>query len=143
MAFSLLRVVLSIKTSAELGFADSDRYAGRVLSSKFVGKNSRKKVRWSFCSLHDNPKQHGKLPVLSSLVANTAGEAVMYSEQKVYDVVLRQAALVKDHKMSEIVVGVKPDMVIPGATYSLKEAYDQCREVCAENSKTFYLGELL
>ncbi|XP_039124893.1 phytoene synthase 2, chloroplastic-like isoform X1 [Dioscorea cayenensis subsp. rotundata] len=143
MAFSLLRVVLSIKTSAELGFADSDRYAGRVLSSKFVGKNSRKKVRWSFCSLHDNPKQHGKLPVLSSLVANTAGEAVMYSEQKVYDVVLRQAALVKDHKMSEIVVGVKPDMVIPGATYSLKEAYDQCREVCAENSKTFYLGTLL
>ncbi|XP_039124901.1 phytoene synthase 2, chloroplastic-like isoform X2 [Dioscorea cayenensis subsp. rotundata] len=96
MAFSLLRVVLSIKTSAELGFADSDRYAGRVLSSKFVGKNSRKK-----------------------------------------------AALVKDHKMSEIVVGVKPDMVIPGATYSLKEAYDQCREVCAENSKTFYLGTLL
>lgn len=145
MAFSLLRVVSSIEISAGLGFADSDssRYAGRLLGSKFVGKNSRKKESWSFYSLHDKLKKHGKLPVLSSLVANTAGEVVMSSEQKVYDVVLKQAALVKDQKRSEIVVDVKPDMVIPGTMYLLKEAYDRCGEVCAEYAKTFYLGELL
>ncbi|KAH7692098.1 15-cis-phytoene synthase protein [Dioscorea alata] len=116
---------------------------GRLLGSKFVGKNSRKNGSWSFYSLHDKHKKHGKLPVLSSLVANTAGEAVMSSEQKVYDVVLKQAALVKDQKRSEIVVDVKPDMVIPGTMYLLKEAYDRCGEVCAEYAKTFYLGTLL
>ncbi|KAM0945214.1 putative 15-cis-phytoene synthase [Dioscorea sansibarensis] len=119
------------------------RGSGRLLGSKFVGKNPGKNARWSFYSLRDKPKKHGKLPVLSSVVANTAGEAVMSSEQKVYDVVLKQAALVKDQKRSEIVVDVKPDMVIPGTVYLLKEAYDRCGEVCAEYAKTFYLGTLL
>ncbi|KAJ0963879.1 hypothetical protein J5N97_029001 [Dioscorea zingiberensis] len=142
MAFALLRVVSSIEIAAGLGFTDSS-HTGKVLSSKYVGKHSRKKARWNLYSLHDRPKNHGKFPVLSSLVANPAGEVVISSEKKVYDVVLKQAALVKDQKRSDTAVDVKPDMVVPGTMYLLKEAYDRCGEVCAEYAKTFYLGTLL
>lgn len=70
------------------------------------------------------------------------------SEQKVYNVVLKQAALVKRELSSTSSKeldddDVKPDMVVPGSLSLLNEAYDRCREVCAEYAKTFYLGTLL
>lgn len=70
------------------------------------------------------------------------------SEQKVYNVVLKQAALVKRELTSTIKEldgddDVKPDMIVPGSLSLLNEAYDRCREVCAEYAKTFYLGTLL
>ncbi|KAA8547648.1 hypothetical protein F0562_004077 [Nyssa sinensis] len=85
----------------------------------------------------------GKLTVLSSMVANPAGEIALSSEQKVYDVVLKQAALVKKQLSSNGDLEVKPDIVIPGTLSLLSEAYDRCGEVCAEYAKTFYLGTLL
>ncbi|KAK9950627.1 hypothetical protein M0R45_006107 [Rubus argutus] len=82
-----------------------------------------------------------KLPILSSMVANPAG---ISSEQKVYDVVLKQAALVeKQLRTGREAVDVKPDIILPGNLGLLSEAYDRCREVCAEYAKTFYLGTLL
>ncbi|EPS61879.1 phytoene synthase, partial [Genlisea aurea] len=82
----------------------------------------------------------------SSLVA---GEIVLTSEQKVYDVVLKQAALVK-RKFTSIddeLIQVKqqqPDAVtLPGSIPVLDEAYRRCGEVCAEYAKTFYLGTML
>ncbi|WP_226061140.1 hypothetical protein, partial [Staphylococcus aureus] len=57
-------------------------------------------------------------PVMSSMVANpAAGEmAVLSSEQKVYDVVLKQAALVNRQLRSrdDLDLDVKPDIVVPG-----------------------------
>ncbi|KAG5222733.1 phytoene synthase [Salix suchowensis] len=68
---------------------------------------------------------------LSSLVANPPGS----SEKKVYEVVLKQAALVKEQKKEKIL-----DYDSWG---SAKWAYNRCGEVCAEYAKTFYLGTLL
>lgn len=83
------------------------------------------------------------LPLVSSLLTSTAGEVAVSAEQKVYNVVLKQAALVKQQPRSSTALDVKPDTVIPGSVGLLKEAYDRCGEVCAEYAKTFYLGTLL
>ncbi|KAA3464464.1 phytoene synthase 2, chloroplastic [Gossypium australe] len=65
------------------------------------------------------------------LISSTAVRA--YSEEKVHEVVLKQAALVKQQRPNE---GCKDwDL--------LNEAYERCGEVCAEHAKTFYLGTLL
>ncbi|PIN16050.1 Squalene synthetase [Handroanthus impetiginosus] len=80
---------------------------------------------------------------ISSMVASPAGEIALTSEQKVYDVVLKQAALVKRPLKSREDVEVKPDIMLPGSLGMLSEAYDRCGEVCAEYAKTFYLGTLL
>ncbi|KAK3015392.1 hypothetical protein RJ639_006886 [Escallonia herrerae] len=85
----------------------------------------------------------GNFSVVSSMVANPAGELTVSSEQKVYDVVLKQAALVKKQLRSSEDYEVKPDIVLPGTLSLLSEAYDRCGEVCAEYAKTFYLGTLL
>ncbi|XP_022894188.1 phytoene synthase 2, chloroplastic-like [Olea europaea var. sylvestris] len=84
-----------------------------------------------------------KLSVVSSMVASPAGEMMLTSEQKVYDVVLKQAALVKRQLRSNDNLEVKPDIVLPGSRSLLSEAYDRCGEVCAEYAKTFYLGTML
>uniref|UniRef100_A0A5B6Z382 15-cis-phytoene synthase n=1 Tax=Davidia involucrata TaxID=16924 RepID=A0A5B6Z382_DAVIN len=103
-----------------------------------------KKQRWNSClgGSASGLENGGKFTVLSSIVANPAGEMAVSSEQKVYDVVLKQAALVKQLRSSGD-LEVKPDIVIPGTLSLLSEAYDRCGEVCAEYAKTFYLGTLL
>ncbi|XP_071703743.1 phytoene synthase 2, chloroplastic-like [Rutidosis leptorrhynchoides] len=84
-----------------------------------------------------------KLDVVSRVVANPSGNLVISSEQLVYDVVLKQAALVKEQVRSKEDMEVKPEIVLPGTLSLLNEAYDRCGEVCAEYAKTFYLGTLL
>ncbi|CAM8896544.1 unnamed protein product [Rhodiola kirilowii] len=81
----------------------------------------------------------------SSAVATPARS----SEERVYDVVLKQAALVREQKrVAEKAKGV--DDLKRGESDGLSsnwdllnEAYDRCGEVCAEYAKTFYLGTLL
>ncbi|KAK1423497.1 hypothetical protein QVD17_18800 [Tagetes erecta] len=88
-----------------------------------------------------------KRDVVRRVVANPSGNLAISSEQLVYDVVLKQAALVKEQMRSRAEevedVEVKPDVVLPGTLGLLNEAYDRCGEVCAEYAKTFYLGTLL
>lgn len=103
-----------------------------------------RKQKWNSCSLSSTDVKYSssssgtKLPIRSSMVANPAGVS---SEQKVYDVVLKQAALVeKQLRTGREAVDVKPDIILPGNLGLLSEAYDRCREVCAEYAKTFYLG---
>ncbi|PRQ52150.1 putative 15-cis-phytoene synthase [Rosa chinensis] len=69
------------------------------------------------------------------------------SEERVYEVVLKQAALVREQrrpkeKALDFGEGVESS---DGMTNwdLLNEAYDRCGEVCAEYAKTFYLGTLL
>ena len=77
--------------------------------------------------------------VYSSLAVNPAGEAVVSSEQKVYDVVLKQAALLKRQLRTPPVLDVRPQQLdMPRS--GLKEAYARCGEICQEYAKTFYLG---
>ncbi|XP_051147405.1 phytoene synthase 2, chloroplastic [Andrographis paniculata] len=80
----------------------------------------------------------------SSVVASPVGDvALRSSEQKVYEVVLRQAALVKKRLGNEKDMDARTDIVLPGSQNLLSEAYERCGEVCAEYAKTFYLGTML
>lgn len=83
-----------------------------------------------------------RFPDLAGLVTDSSGRPMLPSEKKVYDVVLKQAALVKKGEESRL-LDVKPDSVPTGRLQILDEAYERCREVCAEYAKTFYLGTLL
>nr|AFC95815.1 phytoene synthase [Narcissus tazetta subsp. chinensis] len=150
MVVAILRVVSPIEIPIGLGFSEAN---WRFSAPKYDNLH-RKKSRLSVYSLYTTskyacvgfePESNGKFQIRSSLVANPAGEAtISSSEQKVYDVVLKQAALVKDQtKNSRKSTDVKPDIVLPGTVYLLKDAYDRCGEVCAEYAKTFYLGTLL
>lgn len=82
---------------------------------------------------------------VGGLVMNPLGKPMLPSEQKVYDVVLKQAAMVNDVKQQKgiNVLDVKPEIVSPSTIELLNEAYERCGEVCAEYAKTFYLGTLL
>lgn len=110
-----------------------------------------RKQKWSSCCLCGSTEvkysstsglqSETKFPILSSMVANPAEEIAVSSEQMVDDVVLKQAALVeKQLRTNGDDVDVKPDIILPGNLSLLSEAYDRCREVCAEYAKTFYLG---
>lgn len=108
----------------------------------------RKRPIWRVYSVYTNSKSvtqvSGNLPLLAALVANPAGDVVVSSEQKVYDVVLKQAALLKEQNLKfGPSVYVKPELALPGTMDLLNEAYDRCGEVCAEYAKTFYLGTML
>nr|ATN29025.1 phytoene synthase [Zoysia matrella] len=113
-------------------------------------KRARAPARsWMLCSLRYaclGMEPGRSSAVYSSLTVNPAGEAVVSSEQKVYDVVLRQAALLKRQLRTQApappILDVRPqDLEIP--RNGLKEAYDRCGEICEEYAKTFYLGTLL
>lgn len=66
------------------------------------------------------------------------------SEERVYEVVVKQAALVRElRKESSALDLEKPNETDDGTIdYLLNEAYERCGEVCAEYAKTFYLGTL-
>ncbi|XP_009775572.1 phytoene synthase 2, chloroplastic isoform X2 [Nicotiana tabacum] len=139
MSVALLWVVSPCEVSNGTGFLDSVREGNRVFDSsrhRNLVCNERNKrgvkQRWNFGS------------VRSAMVATPAGEmATMTSEQMVYDVVLKQAALVKRQLRSADDLEVKPEIPLPGNLSLLSEAYDRCSEVCAEYAKTFYLGTML
>ncbi|XP_021910865.1 phytoene synthase 2, chloroplastic-like [Carica papaya] len=153
-------------TSSELsnsfGFFDSLRDGNRLFDSSRLGSRDRslffssraKKGRsqrlnpGSICTdLRlgcSNFDGQSNMPLTSSMVVSPAGEMAISSEEKVYNVVLRQAALVKRQlRSSSGELDVKPDIVLPGTLSLMTEAYDRCGEVCAEYAKTFYLGTLL
>ncbi|XVE86204.1 hypothetical protein DITRI_Ditri18aG0017200 [Diplodiscus trichospermus] len=76
----------------------------------------------------------------SSAVANPARS----SEEKVYEVVLKQAALVKEQRQKKALDWKRTDETEGMTDWDLlNEAYERCGEVCAEYAKTFYLGTLL
>lgn len=104
---------------------------------RFVVGNGKKRSRIR-C---ETKFSSGVVPAaLSAAVANPSGT----SEEKVYDVVLKQAALVKKQRREKGVgVGRYGPIDYIGKRDFLNEAYDRCGEVCAEFAKTFYLGTLL
>lgn len=161
MSATLLRVASSpsLEVSNSTGLHDSFGVVKLVDSSRFLcrdfvsvrAKKRDLKKRWKFCSLSTDMKyacvgQSGfesasNSPLLTNVLASTAvGEVAISSEQKVYDVVLKQASLVKRKLSSTGELEVKPEIVLPGNLSLLSEAYDRCGEICAEYAKTFYLG---
>nr|QQR34446.1 chromoplast bifunctional 15-cis-phytoene synthase [Capsicum annuum] len=153
MSVALLWVVSPCDFSNGTGFLVSVREGNRIFDSsgrRNLACNERikrggGKQRWSFGSYLGGAQTGSgrKFSVRSAIVATPAGEMTMSSERMVYDVVLRQAALVKRQLRSTDELDVKKDIPIPGTLGLLSEAYDRCSEVCAEYAKTFYLGTML
>ncbi|XP_052196930.1 phytoene synthase 2, chloroplastic-like [Diospyros lotus] len=164
MSVALLSVVSPNSEISNFGVFESSREGNRVSdSSKFIARykslichvalKKSKKQSWNYGSFYadlsypsldgSGLEKKGKFPLLSNVVANPAGEMAVSSEQKVYDVVLKQAALVKKQLKTGEDYEVKPDIVLPGTLSLMTEAYDRCGEICAEYAKTFYLGTLL
>lgn len=77
----------------------------------------------------------------SAAVANPSRS----SEERVYEVVLKQAALVREPKR-DVQRALDWEKTIQNEGINdgnlLSEAYARCGEVCAEYAKTFYLGIL-
>lgn len=136
-------VYVSPTTKVYHGFVVSESLVGFSIYNKRSKRISKKQENWTLNV--GKQQKRGGFSVLSSMVANPTGDlAVMSSEQRVYDVVLKQAALVNRKLRSreglDLDVDVQPDIAVPGTLSLLGEAYDRCGEVCAEYAKTFYLG---
>ncbi|KAL9266659.1 Phytoene synthase, chloroplastic-like protein [Drosera capensis] len=146
--------VMSPKTEVCAGFGvvdllgcrslDSSRSAARGRSSNYYARVKRSSMQnWNPRCYNVERKKRNRFPVVSSMIATPVGEMAISSEQKVYDVVFKQVALVSRQLRSGGDLDVKPDIALPGTLGLLSEAYDRCGEVCAEYAKTFYLGTLL
>ncbi|KAL3845060.1 hypothetical protein ACJIZ3_002463 [Penstemon smallii] len=152
MSVALWVIFPTSEVSTKIGFLDSIREGNRFSDPfKSVSRpqnlvcnnlfNNGQKIRLNYSSM--DLKNGGRFSLKSSMVTSPAGEVTLSSEQKVYDVVLKQAALVKRESKSRENMEVNPDIALPGSVSLLSEAYERCREVCAEYAKTFYLGTLL
>ncbi|KAM3698943.1 hypothetical protein ACJW31_06G224800 [Castanea mollissima] len=76
----------------------------------------------------------------SSAVANPSRSA----EERVYEMVLKQADLMREHRRKTAMDLEKPIENDGNTNWNrLNEAFERCREVTAEYAKTFYLGTLL
>ncbi|KAK9691640.1 hypothetical protein RND81_09G209400 [Saponaria officinalis] len=149
MSVALLWVV-SPTTEVYTGFSMTESSNTRSIFDGRIRRRTHSKPqhKWNSWSLNVEKQERrtGFLPVMSSTVANSTEEITdMSSEQRVYDVVLKQAALVNRELRGrdDLDLDVKPDIAVPGTLSLLGEAYDRCGEVCAEYAKTFYLGTLL
>ncbi|KAI4387287.1 hypothetical protein MLD38_005130 [Melastoma candidum] len=102
------------------------------------------------------PERRTVRALLSSPAVNDG--STLSSEERVYEVVLRQAALVRREtvpdfssrrtiQLAEGEIGGDSrgaaGATLPAGGVLLNEAYDRCGDVCAEYAKTFYLGTLL
>ncbi|KAL8476586.1 hypothetical protein ACS0TY_029036 [Phlomoides rotata] len=125
---------------------DSLRSSGCCKNLMFNGgltKGPKNRMDSSYrkaCSRRSRLTNGSSVCVMSNVVAEPAGEIGLSSEQKVYDVVVKQAALVKRELKSSSDTNMKRGIILPGSVSVLGEAYDRCRQVCAEYAKTFYLG---
>ncbi|KAA0046227.1 phytoene synthase [Cucumis melo var. makuwa] len=131
---------------SSFGFLDSVRDGPQIPDSfRFFSRNRvanliNKKQKWGNHSHSTELKYpilresgYGSI-IVASMVANPAGEIAVSAEQKVYNVVMKQAALVKRQLRTAGELDVKPDIVLPGTLSLLNEAYDRCGEVCAERT---------
>nr|QNT09917.1 phytoene synthase 1 [Solanum cheesmaniae] len=141
MSVALLWVVSLCDVSNGTSFMESVREGNRFFdSSRHRNLVSNERTNRGGGKQTNNGR---KFSVWSAILATPSGERTMTSEQMVYDVVLRQAALVKRQLRSTNELEVKPDIPIPGNLGLLSGAYDRCGEVCAEYAKTFNLGTML
>ena len=87
--------------------------------------------------LSSKPSFSSGVAAYSSAVANPSRS----SEERVYEVVLKQAALVREKRGESALRLKKPIETDCTSDWNLlNDAYERCGEVCAEYAKTFYLG---
>ncbi|KAK8456257.1 hypothetical protein SEVIR_4G300900v4 [Setaria viridis] len=137
--------------AASPGLSDAAHHGSGSGSLGQCSSLLKRRRRWMLCSLRyaclglgPGEREIGRAPaVYSSLAVNPAGEAVVSSEQKVYDVVMKQAALLKRQLRTPVPLDVSRPRDLEMPRNGLREAYARCGEICEEYAKTFYLGTLL
>jgi hypothetical protein len=85
----------------------------------------------------------GGVRAQSSAVTEPVGRSFVSAEQRVYEAVAKQVAIVEREQSrgrQSPLVDVRPDLTPVTTAEMLQEAYTRCGEVCAEYAKTFYLG---
>lgn len=111
---------------------------GNAASLFNLGPRTSKKQR--------RPRSYPRARVVSvvSAISSSVVSPSRSSVDRVYEVVLKQAALVREQRREKALDVKKPEEA-EGSTGGdlLNEAYERCGEVCAEYAKTFYLGTLL
>ncbi|KAG8488258.1 hypothetical protein CXB51_018298 [Gossypium anomalum] len=133
-----LKLLWFVSSQSNLGFLHHGNRSlpwPNLLFQHRAGKGKNQRWKLYFCSLRTHvPGSKGlrrskvKATVVSTMTAtSSAGEIAMSSEEKVYNVVLKQAALVNKQLRSPHV-----DVVVPGDLSLLNEAYGRCGEICAE-----------
>ncbi|KAL1347877.1 hypothetical protein HN51_023890 [Arachis hypogaea] len=90
------------------------------------------------CSNNNNDKI--RFTSISSAAVAAASVPSRSSEEKVYEVVLKQAALVREQRKRRT-IEIDDDFMTN--LHLLNAAYDRCGQVCAEYAKTFFLGTQL
>ncbi|RRT70411.1 hypothetical protein B296_00028062 [Ensete ventricosum] len=136
MALVVLPAIVPADIPAGPGFTEAVRQGDRSLRKVFTP--IRRLVEFG------PENSMGLRPPLSSLVtiaAAAAADVAVPSEQKVYDVILKQSSLVKKKSALTTALDLKPAFAIPGSLSLLKEASDRCGEDCAEYAETFYLDK--
>ncbi|KAI7753015.1 hypothetical protein M8C21_016770, partial [Ambrosia artemisiifolia] len=135
MSATLFWMVSYYELCNGLGFLETTKIADLTKSRNFLRttkiKNVGQKHKCSSCNMNVDARHcfsnlRRKSDVVSRVVANPTDELVVLSEQLVYDVVLKQAALVKNQIRAKEDVEVKPDIMLPGTLGLLSEAYDRC-----------------
>nr|CAA47624.1 mutant phytoene synthase [Solanum lycopersicum] len=108
MSVALLWVVSPCDVSNGTSFMESVREGNRFFdSSRHRNLVSNERINRGGGKQTNNGR---KFSVRSAILATPSGERTMTSEQMVYDVVLRQAALVKRQLRSTNELEVKPDV---------------------------------
>lgn len=78
----------------------------------------------------------------SSMLSEPLGRDFLSAEQKVYEAVAKQVAIVeREQSLRSRLDDVRPDLTPVSTLEMLEDAYVRCGEVCAEYAKTFYLGK--
>ncbi|XP_027172717.1 phytoene synthase 2, chloroplastic-like [Coffea eugenioides] len=108
----------------------------------FIARNRNSKSNSTIC-FELKFSSAGMVP--AAVITDVTSPSRTTSEEKVYDVVLKQAALVKQKKTDR---SIHEKKLLEQRTGNiswdlLNKAYDRCGEICAEFAKTFYLGTLL
>ncbi|KAI5073391.1 hypothetical protein GOP47_0011404 [Adiantum capillus-veneris] len=114
----------------------------KAATSRFVRQQQPSRI----CCQATGALAQDDYPGVLTGLSGTGRLGMSPSEQRVFDVVLKQAAVVnrriqENQRLNE---DVKPESVVPSDPLDLlNEAYLRCCEVCEEYAKTFYLGTLL
>lgn len=123
-----------MSSALSCGVLDSFRCKNRITNGS-LNKGAQKRRRRKYYSSMNADSSFERGTELSLTTTSTVAAP---SERKAYDAVLKQAALFNRHlKSSEDL-----DTALPrNRNHSLlNAAYDRCRQVCAEHSKTYYIG---
>jgi len=90
-------------------------------------------------------RDKGDLRAQSSMLSEPLGRDLLSAEQKVYEAVAKQVAIVEreQSRSRRYLDDVRPDLTPVSSLEILEDAYVRCGEVCAEYAKTFYLGKRL